>query len=200
MNVGSVFPEACNNVHGHWGWRIVTQQPSEKAVLILDDYAQRFKGKIVRLDVATDLYPDHRGFCRDWVKHHLVLKYRKPGPMLEHDNTTYWVDYRGRSAPTRNLALYCDKLSKLYNRTCVHLEVRLNKGRTLKRLGLDRVRDVISINPAELLPRLVKLYEPRIEGVPAHINRSRKSIDLCVLRLPENLIFMPSRKKVKIAI
>jgi hypothetical protein len=193
VNSGEVFPKPCNNAYGFWGWIIVTQQPSEEAVSILDDYAQRYKGKITRLDLANDLYPDSLISCADFLKHHLVLKYARTRKMLEFAHTTCWVDHTRRSAPTRNVELYCDRPSKLNGRQCAHLEVKLNKARTFKRLGINRVSDIMNINPSERMKRLVKLAEPRIEGVPAHKNRSRKSIDLGVLRLPENLILIPSR-------
>jgi glutamate synthase domain-containing protein 1 len=64
-----------------------------------------------------------------------------------------------------------------------------------RRLGINRVSDIMNINPSELMERLVKLAEPRIEGVPAHKNRSRKSINLDVLRLPEHLILIPSARR-----
>jgi hypothetical protein len=197
VNSGKVFANPCDTPKGRWGWIIVTQQPSEDAVLILDDYVQRYNGKIVRLDVANDLYPDSLITCRTWLKHHLVLKYRRSRDMLQRAHTTYWVNHRRRSAPARNVALYCDQPSKVNGRPCVHLELKLRKARTIRRFGINRVSDLLHVNPAELTQRLVKLVEPRVEGVPAQKNRSRKSIGLDVLRLPEHLIFIPSVIRVQ---
>jgi hypothetical protein len=197
VNSGTVFAKPCDTVQGRWGWSIVIHQPSEDAVLVLDDYAQRYNGKIVRLDLADDLFPDSLNACKDWLKHHLVLKYRRSRNMLERAHTTYWVDHRRRSAPARNVALYCDQPSKVNGRPCVHLELKLRKARTIKRLGINRVSDILHINPAELTRRLVKLIEPRIEGIPAHKSRTRKSIGLDVLRLPEHLNFIPAKMRVQ---
>jgi hypothetical protein len=197
VNSGTVFPKPCDTPQGRWGWRIVIHQPSEEAVLILDQYARRYNGKIVRLDLANDLYPDSLITWTDWLKHHLVLKYARSRDMLECERTSYWVDHRGRSAPARNVGLYRDRPSKVNGRPCVHLELKLRKARTIKRLGINRVSDILNINPAELTQRLVKLAEPRIEGVPAHKNRTWKSIGLDVLRLPEYLTFIPSEMRAQ---
>jgi hypothetical protein len=210
VNDGAVFPQRRGTRQDHWGWKIVVHQPSRLAVSLLDRWQQAYEGKVIRLDLAIDLYPDAVLACRDWLHHGVTLKHRKSGPMFEFKKTTYWVDYRGCRAPTRNIGLYCDRPSKLNGRPCVHLEVKLTRGRTIRRLGIHRVKDVLTVNPAELLPRSIKLVEPaqernrfrRFPRVPAQeMTHGRyrkmefkfKPINLGVLELPTSLSLVPEK-------
>src|SRR3974390_2884274 len=95
VNRGDVFPdEARSKEGGVWGWRIVVQQPSDQALLRLDAFqedhnrSKRHKAKVVRLDIPTDLWPDGSKLdCRDWFVDHLLLRYRKAGPMYVRERT-----------------------------------------------------------------------------------------------------------------
>jgi hypothetical protein len=129
---GTAFPEPCLNRHGFWGWTITVHQPSRFALYLLDDHQREHKGKVVRLDLAVDLYPDQVFACWEWLLYRLILKYRQGGPMfIECENTLGWVDHRGRKAPTRNIELYLDKPSKLNGLPCVHPEIKLTRARTI---------------------------------------------------------------------
>ena len=163
VNAGAVFPARRGTRHGHWGWKIVVHQPSRLALSLLDRWQQAYEGKVIRFDLASDLFADQLLACRGYLLDHVILKYWKAGPMFEFKETTYWVDHRGCRAPTRNIGLYCDQPSKLNGRPCVHLEVKLTRGRTIRRLGISSAKDVLTVNPAELLPRLIKLLEPAQE-------------------------------------
>jgi hypothetical protein len=81
VNSGRVFPQECANWQGHWGWKLTVQAPSESVLLILDDYQQRYKGKIINLHIPIDLFADDLSACENWLHDHVVLKYRKPGPI-----------------------------------------------------------------------------------------------------------------------
>jgi hypothetical protein len=197
VNSGAVFPQECANRQGHWGWKLTVQAPSEAALLMLDDYQRRYKGKIINLHIAIDLFADDLSACENWLHDHVVLKYRKPGTMARGKNTINWVYHVGCRPPTRNIALYSDRPSKLNNRPCNHLEIKLWRCRTIERLGLDRVRDVMRLDPTVLMPRLVRLWEPPEEGTPAQLlyddpteRRWLRPISLDTLVLPQSMMFV----------
>jgi hypothetical protein len=199
VNSGAVFPQECANWQGHWGWKLTVQAPSESALLMLDDYQRRYKGKIkiITLHIAIDLFADDLSACENWLDDHVVLKYRKPGPMAEGENTISWVYHVRRRPPTRNIQLYSDRPSKLNNQLCNHLEIRLWRCRTIKGLGLCWVRDVMRLNPTELMPRLIRLWEPHKEGAPAQLlyddpteRRWLRPISLDTLVLPQSMTFV----------
>jgi hypothetical protein len=169
VNSGAVFPQKCANWQGHWGWKLTVQAASESALFMLDDYQQRYKGKIINLHIAIDLFADDSSAYENWLYDHVVLKYRKPGPMAKSKNTISWVYHVGCRPPTRNIALYSDRPSKLNNRLCNHLEIKLWRCRTIERLSLYRVKDVMRLDPTVLMPRLIKLWEPHEEGAPAQL-------------------------------
>jgi hypothetical protein len=204
VNSGAVFPQECNNSQGHWGWKLTVQAPSETALFMLNEYQQQYKGKISNLHIAIDLFANDLLACEDWLRDHAVLKYRKPGPMAESTNTISWVYHVGRRAPTRNITLYSDRPSKLNNRLCSHLEIRLWRCRTIERLGLYRVRDVMQLNPAALMPRLIRLWEPHEGGTPAQLlyddveeRKQLSAVSLDNLLLPQSVMFVsPGRDRV----
>jgi hypothetical protein len=206
VNSGEVFPKKCVNQQGHWGWKLTVQAPTESALLMLDDYQRRYKGKIINLHIAIDLFADDLSACENWLHDHVVLKYRKPGPMAEGENTISWVYHVGRRPPTRNITLYSDKPSKLNNRPCNHLEIRLWRCRTIKGLGLYRVRDVMRLDPAVLVPRLIRLREPHEEGTPAQLlyddpteRRLLRPVSLDTLLLPQSITFVNLGRDNKVA-
>jgi hypothetical protein len=197
VNSGKVFPQECINWQGHWGWKLMVQAPSKSALLILDDYQRRYKGKIFGLHIAIDLFADDLSTCENWLCEHVVLKYRKHERMVKWKNTISWVDHIGRRPPTRNIALYSDKASKLNDRPCNHLEIRLWRCRTIERLGLYRVRDVMRLDPTVLVPRLIKLREPHEEGTPAQLlyddpteRRLLRPVSVDTLLLPQSITFV----------
>jgi hypothetical protein len=167
VNAGSVWPKEVFKWHSKWGrrlWghRIIVQQPSYKALLVLEDYQRRYEGTINRLDMACDLFPDVDEFthCRNCLRDQLLVWYRHAGPMYPQENTISWVNYEGGRVPSRNITLYLDfQPSKLNNRVCVHFDAKLSRSRTLERLDIRTISDVIKINPAELLPEVIRLVE-----------------------------------------
>jgi hypothetical protein len=144
--------------------------------------------------------------CENWLHDHVVLKYRKPGPMAEGENTISWVYHVGRRPPARNIQLYSDKPSKLNNRPCNHLEIRLWRCRTIKRLGLNWVEDVMRLDPTVLIPRLIRLWEPPQEGAPAQLlyddreeRNQLRAISLDTLLLPRSIMFVNLVRDNKVA-
>ena len=202
-NSGAVFPQKCGRWPDHWGWKLTVQAPSESALLMLDDYQRRYKGKITNLHIAIDLFADDLSACENWLQDHVVLKYRKRGPMAESKNTISWVYHVRRRPPTRNIQLYSDRPSKLNNQPCNHLEIRMWRCRTIKRLGLYQVRDVMRLDPTVLMPRLIKLWEPHEEGTPAQRlyddleeRKQLKPVSLDTLLLPQSIMFVrPQRSE-----
>ena len=143
---------------GIWGWKITVQQLSEPAVWVLDDYATRFDGKLSRLDVSIEFWPDCSFSLNSWLRDHLLLWFRAAGPMLVCENTVSWVDFRGGSAPARNGTLYTDlRASKLNGRLGSHLDTKICRARTIQRLGIHRPLDLLTLNPSELLPKVWRL-------------------------------------------
>src|SRR4051812_32513458 len=118
-----------------WGYRAILAQPTRAKITRLDRLARKWHGIINRVDIALDINCKDNPALRHWIVTHVILRWRKPGPMKEYRGTVYWENWkrkpkpRGRRKPTRcrrNLVLYSDKENRITGECdAVHLELRL---------------------------------------------------------------------------
>jgi hypothetical protein len=139
-----------------WGYRIVFQTPSIsvlKAILWLE---REHHAVLCRVDVAYDLVDS-----RERIETHVLLLWRRSGPMDDETSTLNWVDYRGRKRRGgRSLTLYSDKESKVTGEPNVtHLELKLLNAAAIRRTGLLSALDLIQLNPRKIFERNIKPVE-----------------------------------------
>jgi hypothetical protein len=119
---------------------------------------------LCRFDVAPDFLfateSEAERFGR-WLVTHTVLKWRRPGPMLDFPGGVIWIPHRDRArTPNRNLSLYWDRPSKLdKTRFCVHPELRFQRAEACRKEGINRVKDLEKINPAALFRKHLALSD-----------------------------------------
>lgn len=144
-----------------FGFLLTVQQPSQFQLHRLDEIVRSNRGSLVRFDLALDVQTANKAEADDLqrqIAQQAILRWRRKGPMLDYDGTLYWVDFRGKRRPPRNLALYTDKANRLTGEAegCVHLEIRVCRARTIRRQGIVSVSDLIRINPRALMEKNVK--------------------------------------------
>jgi hypothetical protein len=149
-----VWPEPV----GPFGHRLIVNRPTVNAIHILERHWHR-RMSIFRTHLAID-FDERPGVPKPYVEHVLRnaihLKYRRDDDALhDHEGTQYWIRTKGRkSRPYRNLKFYpaefgdldgeCDKL---------HLEIMLERKRSVQSFRIDRPRDLLNVKPRGLFKR-----------------------------------------------
>lgn len=175
--------EPCPDRDGRvWGHRLIVHQPTRKALLHLDRMQKQYRGKLCRFDLAVDFIatsPEHAQAIKKWLVGHMLLRWRRRAPMYDVKTTTYWIRQKGRKRRSnRDLAVYADRHSKVTGECdCCHLELKFYRAEAVKQTGYDSVKDLIDLNPSELLAKYVKFadleafYQKRIRLA---VNEDRK--------------------------
>jgi hypothetical protein len=135
----------------NWGTRVKLQQPSDEAITWLqnrywsDDFERL---KIVRLDYSLDLITstkDDAISVRLFLEQHLIMRWHRDSNVVDFNETIY---YRKRKS-NNNIAAYSKKPSKLTGQPCCHIDWRIIKAGTLKRLGINNLFDVLNVDQHE---------------------------------------------------
>jgi hypothetical protein len=80
--------------------------------------------------------------------------------MHEEENALYWTELSSRSRRSnRDLVVYEDRPSKITGAACTHLELRFYGTPSVRKQGIERIRDLMEINPRLLFQRHVKLVD-----------------------------------------
>src|SRR5262249_3580526 len=152
--------QPCRDKRGQlWGWRLILSAPRRSTILKLDALVRRQHGKVSRFDVALDwLVTDPDQWQNRFVRH-LVLRWRRKGPMHDIGATTYWC----RPGARRNLIIYADKPSKLDGRPCCHLELRIQTVKNARAEGVTHLSDLLTLDPQRLFAKHVKWSHSGVE-------------------------------------
>ena len=138
------------------GYRIGLHQPNLAVLPVLDQFQRRHRGRLCRVDIAVGLTT----LSRAWIEQRCLLRWRRPGPLHDEQNGIYWIEQRSRSRRSnRDLVLYADKPSKITGESCTHLELRFYGAASVRKQGIERVTDLIKINPRHLFQHHIKLVE-----------------------------------------
>jgi hypothetical protein len=142
----------CRTRHGQLsGFRLIKNQPGKAVLLQLDRLARRHRGVLHRVDVALDIEP--RTGLRDKIVSTARLKWSKREQMQEIGRTVYWLQ---RKRSRRNLVLYDDKHNRMTGELeCIHFELRLMGAHIIRRQGLHRARDLLTLDPSRLFDKHV---------------------------------------------
>ena len=115
----------------------------------LDELQQEHGMVINRIDIAFDFIPTNPNDVP------ALRKLIEQGTYLLH-RTKGWMEKEGSE---RNLVSYSDLPSKIDGKPCVHLELRNSTARAVKRMGINRVRDIPTINPRKLFNQWIRMVQ-----------------------------------------
>jgi hypothetical protein len=169
-----------------YGWRLIVHQPTHQAFALLQEMQNEWRGKLRRVDVATDFITRSASECQQlkhWVVNHTLLRWRRrQDQMRDEDGTVYWTQRVTRKRPShRDLVVYADKPAKLTGELdCVHVELRLYDSYAVKGSGLSQVSQLPRLKPKPLLRRHLKLasvdrFTQRVTRKTVQAYRSRTS-------------------------
>jgi len=161
------------------GWRAIVTRPSELVVKRLDRLVRKYHGVCNRLDVALEISSaDHRAL-HSLIESHIVLRWRKPGPMGEKGETIYWEPLRRGKRCRRNLVVYSDKINRVTGEVdCTHLELRLMRAYLIRKQGIHRLTDLFQLDPSKLFAHHIAwtnaadVYVQKV--LRAHVDEDRK--------------------------
>lgn len=149
------------------GYNIKVQVPGRNVLEVLHDilmekrgFNNDTRGSITRLDPCYYLLPLAGWYVREienWILDHILMPYRRRGPVFQHKSSTYMNKDAHLRQNSRDIVIYSDRppvLTWLGEKSLRKIEPRLRGASTLKRLGIVRVRDILVIEPYELLDDL----------------------------------------------
>jgi hypothetical protein len=153
-------------------YRTIHNRPTPNIVLMVERLMRQHRAHLIRFDVAYDIIcpiPNIREAAH-LLQQTLILR-RKQGHMHDEQNGTYWGWKEGGRRPTRNLGLYADRINEHTGKECVHLELRFFRSYVVKKQGIRYPRDLLTINPKDLLLRHAKFSALGIENANRVIRR-----------------------------
>jgi hypothetical protein len=144
---------------GYW---VTVHQPAMGAVATLDSLAMQHGTSLFRFDMAVDLLTLNAtcaDLLKDWFVTHLLLRWRRHGPMHDEDHGgVYWVKQSHRKRRSqRDMLAYTTFPSKLTGQPCMHLELRFQTAQACRSQGVHRARDLAQLNPAQVFERCVRI-------------------------------------------
>ncbi|HJQ59523.1 MAG TPA: hypothetical protein VJ890_21630 [Vineibacter sp.] len=141
---------ARGDTHDFRVWRIF--QPRRELLPWLDAK----QTTVVRVEIAIDWLTATMAEARaikKWFRWHHLQRWHR------HDSVdVIGTSYTGPKHAPRNVTSYADH-SKLAGKPCCHVEIRLNRARTLRRLGIRRASDLLALDVAAVAGRMIKLAE-----------------------------------------
>ncbi|HEV2162667.1 MAG TPA: hypothetical protein VGR52_10620 [Stellaceae bacterium] len=144
------YRSACRS-HPH---AIVLQQPNHEVLAAISEFEPRHI--VSRCDVAIDLITatqDDARALNEFLAFHVIMPWRGTRCRRIVRIATYY----GPPHTGRNLAIYPDRPSKVDGRPACHVELRLDRARTCKTHGINRLSDVDHLDPNALVARNMRL-------------------------------------------
>jgi hypothetical protein len=156
----------CKDREGNvWGCHLTVHQPRVHTMRLLDRLQVKHKAKLSVFHIATDLITrtqtdaDELGAPDGMLNRGLILRYRRQGPTHDEEHGVYANKKRTRKKRSnRDWLTYADHPCKITGDPCAHVELRFQRADACRRLGITRVRDLLNINPAELINQHLGLY------------------------------------------
>ncbi|SCB51215.1 hypothetical protein GA0061098_1015106 [Bradyrhizobium shewense] len=177
-NSGSAFPKRKKdrkNPELVWRHILIINQPSRFCIELLQLYAQIDRNlSLYRLHIAFDLIQLYTGCTYDGavevLKNLLHLRHRRHSDWIyEYGGTTYSIYIsRRKSRPYRNLCVYNTKPSSITGEdNAIHVEIRLERKRSVQAAGIFEPIDVLSIKPEQIFTQycVVKDHRAKLEEI-----------------------------------
>ena len=145
---GSVRPKQFRRGNGVWKYRLLIQQPTRKLLKYIE--AKAPDHAVNRFEIALDLSVKDRltaDILHQWVRDHLVQKWRGKRRVNDHLGTTYFARNKWTR---RNFAIYSNRSSKITKRPCMHLELRIRQRGGCRVFGIESAKQVRKVNPREI--------------------------------------------------
>jgi hypothetical protein len=147
------------------GYRLCVNQPNESALYVLDRLLQalRWRASFYRFDVALDFLTCNdceARWLKNWLASHVLLRWRRGGPIHDIATTTCWNRQKGRKKRSaRDLVAYPtdDPKPNGISGTRAHLELRFQNGAACRKQGIHRPSDLITLDVAALFERHLRL-------------------------------------------
>jgi hypothetical protein len=154
----TIFTDPCRRGAGHW---TTVHQPTTASIRILHRWQAEHRACcLFRFHLATD-FLTCTGADLQWLDwwfiQHLLLRWRRPGPMGKDENysTTYWAPKSPHSR--RNIAVYSDQPSKVTTGPCVHAELRFQRAQVCRNQGVHAPLDLFGLIPSATWERNVRI-------------------------------------------
>lgn len=149
--VGSVTPDG-----NFWGHRLELREPNFRPERIrsLATLLRSVTANLCRLDIANDFISEEPALTWEYSRQHGLLRWCRRRDLHFVDRSIYW----DRPGTARNLVCYDDIGSKLDGAPCCHLEQRFIGSATIRRQGIQRLEDVLTLNPQALVAKHVKWH------------------------------------------
>ncbi|MBB4259534.1 hypothetical protein [Bradyrhizobium sp. CIR3A] len=180
-NSGSAFPKEKNDrkiPELVWRYILIINQPSRFCIELLQLYAQIDRNlSLYRLHVAFDLMQLYAGWTYEGavevLKNLLHLRHRRHSDWIyEYEGTTYSIYVsRRKSRPYRNLCFYNTKPSSITGEdNAIHVEIRMERKRSVQAAGIFEPIDVLSIKPEQIFAQycVVKDHRTKLEEITQH--------------------------------
>ncbi len=153
----------CGAKNQLFGYRLIVNRPDLKTLQILDRLADETGSVICRFDICLDIQPFDGATAEQlivWITSAAILKWRRRGPMQDYENGAVYWQMKRRKRPNRNLVVYKDEVNRVTGElNCVHLELRFFRADTIRRQGVERITDLINLNPSELFSKHLKFTD-----------------------------------------
>ncbi|MCK1391688.1 hypothetical protein [Bradyrhizobium sp. 1] len=153
--------------------RIIVQCPQPEMLTELAYLEEKYGGNITRLDISADARSDPNMSAEhqlQYIKAHLLMPRRPAGPIKEYDNDhgigALYVPRPDVESKLRDLAIYCDRTSKLRPNgpRVAHIDPRLhrralrtparNRDQGRERLGvIEHTHEIHDLDPSDLFRR-----------------------------------------------
>jgi hypothetical protein len=176
------------------GYRLIVQHPNIAALRVLDDYQQKHRGVLCRVDIAFDFSPRphvEANALIEWINQHVLLRWRRPVNMLDVEATLYWTRQSDRDRRSnRDIAFYSHRPSKMTGELdCIHLELRLQNASAIKREKIERSTDLIDLDPQALFRKHIRLVSYNPQERKQHVIRNTVKHDRLTYRSKQTSAF-----------
>jgi hypothetical protein len=146
-----------------YGHRLIVNRPNLNTVQCLDGLAHECGGVLSRFDICFDIQPPDGVTAEQliaWIANTAILKWRRRGPMQDYENgNVYWQINHGKR-PNRSLLVYHDEVNRVTGElNSVHLELRFFRADTIRRQGIERIKDLIALDPQRLVEKHLKFSD-----------------------------------------
>ncbi|MGC9260810.1 MAG: hypothetical protein ACP5I8_12165 [Phycisphaerae bacterium] len=125
------------------------------------------------VEVALDIHTNQPCKMAEWIgKHWVKMNHRNMGRSIEG---TYYSEKKLWG--NMNFVRYCDNPSKITGKPCCHLETRAHSRDQIKRLGLDKVGDLLQYDYRAHWRKFLRFEEiciPQLGRQARRIGRAKK--------------------------
>ena len=152
-----------------WKWSLSIRHSRDETLILLASMMPASNYRISRMDIALDLLTEDRFDARRlafFFYRHLCLRYHRCARGLwlrfyDEGRRDHYGLYWGGSNSRRNIALYFDKVSKLSNSSCCHVEYRVISSSAVSAQEIRVIDDLLKFDQRAFIEREFCLFTVR---------------------------------------